>query len=162
MKNTIKSYRLSDNEILLLKNVKNVYLKSGFGSEMLPEIYFCNFQDAKMNFDIKVSSLVEFLYPTCIAMGTKLGNISISLHRKVIAKSGIQHNVLIYNDDEIIPDKYLPTSNSDSIETFLTLLPDLSEHFVYFYYQIQSYHIFDLKNVLFLELVLVQIHLLNF
>lgn len=42
------------------------------------------------------------------------------------------NNVLLYNDNEVIPSKYLPTTNSNSIETFLTLLPDLSENFIYF------------------------------
>ncbi len=48
------------------------------------------------------------------------------------SKNYLKYNVMLYNDDEIIPKKYLPTNNSDSIETFLTLLPGLSEHFIYF------------------------------
>lgn len=59
MKNTIKSYRLSDNEILLLNNVKDVYLKNGFGYEMLPEIYYCNYDEAKLNFELKESEISE-------------------------------------------------------------------------------------------------------
>jgi len=43
----------------------------------------------------------------------------------------LENDVLLFNDDEVISDKYLPTSNSDSIETFLTNLPGLSEHFIY-------------------------------
>jgi hypothetical protein len=43
-----------------------------------------------------------------------------------------KNNVFLYNDDEIIPKQYLPTNNSDSIETFLTYLPGLSEQFIYF------------------------------
>lgn len=48
------------------------------------------------------------------------------------SKNYEQNNVFLYGHSEIIPQKYLPTTNSDSIETFLTLLPGLSEHFVYF------------------------------
>lgn len=59
MKNTIKPYRFSDNEILLLNNVKSVYLKNGFGSEMLPEIYYCNFDEATLNFELKESEISD-------------------------------------------------------------------------------------------------------
>lgn len=43
-----------------------------------------------------------------------------------------RNRVLLFKHDEVIPKKYLPTTNSDSIETFLNLLPGLSEHFIYF------------------------------
>jgi hypothetical protein len=47
------------------------------------------------------------------------------------SKNYKRNGVFLFNDHEIIPKKYLPTTNSDSIETFLTLLPGLSEHFIY-------------------------------
>lgn len=62
MKNKITSYRLSDNEILLLNNVKKVYLGNGFSSEMLPEIYYSNFYDAKLNFNVTESEMLEENY----------------------------------------------------------------------------------------------------
>jgi len=43
-----------------------------------------------------------------------------------------QNGIYLFGDDQVIPAKYLPTTNSDSIETFLTLLPGLSENFIYF------------------------------
>jgi hypothetical protein len=43
-----------------------------------------------------------------------------------------KNDVILLSDDDIIPEKYLPTANSDSIETFLTSLPGLSEQFIYF------------------------------
>lgn len=40
-------------------------------------------------------------------------------------------NVSIHYHDEIIPDEYLPTFSSRSIESFLHKVPDLSEKFIY-------------------------------
>ena len=48
------------------------------------------------------------------------------------SKNYKKNGIYLFNDNEIIPHKYLPTKNSDSIETFLTLLPGLAEHFIYF------------------------------
>ena len=39
--------------------------------------------------------------------------------------------VRVHHHDEIIPEKYLPTFSSRSIESFLHLIPDLSEKFIY-------------------------------
>lgn len=39
--------------------------------------------------------------------------------------------VRVHYHDEIIPEKYLPTFSSRSIESFLHLIPDLSEKFIY-------------------------------
>lgn len=44
----------------------------------------------------------------------------------------LKNNVYLYSHLDVIPKKYLPTTNSDSIETFLTRLPGLSENFIYF------------------------------
>lgn len=40
--------------------------------------------------------------------------------------------VTIYDHNDVIPWNYLPTTSSNSIETFLHLLPGLAEHFIYF------------------------------
>ena len=39
--------------------------------------------------------------------------------------------VRVHHHDEIIPEKYLPTFSSRSIESFLHLIPDVSEKFIY-------------------------------
>ena len=38
----------------------------------------------------------------------------------------------IVRHDQFIPDKFLPTFNSVVIERYMHLIPDLTEHFVYF------------------------------
>jgi hypothetical protein len=43
-----------------------------------------------------------------------------------------ENGIYLFNHEHIILDRYLPTTNSDSIETFITQLPGLSEHFIYF------------------------------
>ena len=43
-----------------------------------------------------------------------------------------ENGVILLSDDQVIPKKYLPTTNSESIETFLAMIPGLSEQFIYF------------------------------
>jgi hypothetical protein len=53
-----------------------------------------------------------------------------------------QENVKIILHKDIIPEEYLPTFNSTTIEMFLYKIPNLSEHFIYF-----NDDMFPMKNI---------------
>ena len=52
IKNEIFSYRLSNEETQLLNNLFEVYTKNGFGIDKWPEIYFCNYNEANVHFNL--------------------------------------------------------------------------------------------------------------
>lgn len=59
-------------------------------------------------------------------------NIYIVTYEQVPAWLNTKHpKIKIIDHKDIIPQKYLPTFNSNVIEIFLPMIPDLSEHFLY-------------------------------
>ena len=64
----------------------------------------------------------------------ELGNIYIVVSNKSEIDNSItqQYNVKIVEHKEFIPEKYLPTFNSSTIDLFLYRIPNLSEKFIYF------------------------------
>ncbi len=64
----------------------------------------------------------------------ELGNIYIVVANKSEIDNNItqQYNVKIIEHKEFIPEKYLPTFNSNTIDLFLYRIPNLSEKFIYF------------------------------
>lgn len=50
--NSMSQYRLSNNELLLLNNLNEIYSKNGFYIDKWPEIYYCDYNIAKQHFEI--------------------------------------------------------------------------------------------------------------
>ena len=50
--NSISQYRLSNNELLLLTNLSEIFSKNGFHIDKWPEIYYCDYNIAKHHFEI--------------------------------------------------------------------------------------------------------------
>lgn len=48
----IFQYRLSNNELLLLNNLHEIFSNNGFTIGIWPEIYFCDYRDARKKFDL--------------------------------------------------------------------------------------------------------------
>jgi hypothetical protein len=59
MSNHIKSYRFSNDELSLINNIKKTFKENGFGFDLLPEIYYCDFCEAQMIFDLNESEMPE-------------------------------------------------------------------------------------------------------
>jgi hypothetical protein len=49
---SMSQYRLSNNELLLLNNLYEIFSKNGFYIDKWPEIYYCDYNIAKHNFEI--------------------------------------------------------------------------------------------------------------
>ncbi len=50
--NSMSQYRLSNNELLLLNNLYEIFSKNGFHIDKWPEIYYCDYNIAKHHFEI--------------------------------------------------------------------------------------------------------------
>ena len=108
--NSMSQYRLSNNELLLLNNLYEIFSKNGFHIDKWPEIYYCDYNIAKHHFEILEEEYPEDNYifnPDFLGIYSykysKEGIIILFRDRILNASSTfINKNKRFYNLDEII------------------------------------------------------------
>jgi hypothetical protein len=60
--NSLQQYRLSNNELLLLNNLFEIYSNNGFSIDKWPEIYYCDYNLARHHFEILEEEYLEENY----------------------------------------------------------------------------------------------------
>lgn len=81
-------------------------------------------------------SLIKYIFRSIDEYASFIGNVFLIVASKS-QKDRMEWLELSYprlkviTHDQFIPEEYLPTFNSNTIEMFLPFLPDLSEHFIY-------------------------------